>query len=75
MTLKPLIPHCRLVEEVKEKCNGISLENEAVYMNTVFEDFCTCVVKKGRGIEDKEPFVFHAVSGTFTCIGKHQALV
>ena len=44
-------------------------------MNTVFEDFCTCVVKKGRGIEDKEPFVFHAVSGTFTCIRKHRALV
>ncbi|KAL4217352.1 Mitochondrial 10-formyltetrahydrofolate dehydrogenase [Mactra antiquata] len=51
----------RLVEEVKEKCNGVSLENDDVYMNTVFEDFCTCVIKRGRGIEDKEPFVFDAV--------------
>ncbi|XP_052781416.1 cytosolic 10-formyltetrahydrofolate dehydrogenase-like [Mya arenaria] len=51
----------RLVEEVKEKCNGVSLENDDVYMNTVFEDFCTCVVKRGRGIEDKEPFEFEAV--------------
>lgn len=51
----------RLVEEVKEKCNGVSLENDDVYMNTMFEDFCTCVVKRGRGIEDKEPFEFHAV--------------
>ncbi|XP_060582139.1 cytosolic 10-formyltetrahydrofolate dehydrogenase-like isoform X2 [Ruditapes philippinarum] len=52
----------RLVEEVKEKCNGISLENDDVYMNTVFEDFCTCVIKRGRGIEDKEPFVFDSVN-------------
>ncbi|XP_052266666.1 cytosolic 10-formyltetrahydrofolate dehydrogenase-like isoform X1 [Dreissena polymorpha] len=51
----------RLVEEVKEKCNGVSLENDDVYMNTVFEDFCMCVVKRGRGIEEKEPFVFDAV--------------
>lgn len=51
----------RLVEEVKEKCNGVTLENDDVYMNTMFEDFCTCVVKRGRGIEDKEPFVFDSV--------------
>ncbi|KAK7476522.1 hypothetical protein BaRGS_00032270 [Batillaria attramentaria] len=51
----------RLVEEVREKCNDIRLQNEDVYMNTTFEDFFQCVVRRGRGIEDKEPFVFDAV--------------
>ncbi|KAK3610577.1 hypothetical protein CHS0354_009017 [Potamilus streckersoni] len=52
----------RLVEEVKQKCNGIKLENEDVYMNTVFEDFVNCVVKRGRGIVDKEEFKFTPVT-------------
>lgn len=51
----------RLVEEVKEKCNDIRLQTEDVYMNTTFEDFFQCVIRRGRGIEDKEPFVFDAV--------------
>ena len=54
----------RLVEEVKQSCS-VSLENEDVYMNTGFEDFTNCVVKRGRGIEDKEPFEFDAVSLSF----------
>ena len=52
----------RLVEEVKEKCNGVSLQNEDVYMNAGFEDFTSCVIRRFRGIEDKEPFTFDAVS-------------
>ncbi|KAL3853603.1 hypothetical protein ACJMK2_017137 [Sinanodonta woodiana] len=52
----------RLVEEVKQKCNGIKLENEDVYMNTVFEDFINCVVKRGRGIVDKEEFKYTPVT-------------
>ncbi|PVD24205.1 hypothetical protein C0Q70_14675 [Pomacea canaliculata] len=51
----------RLVEEVREKCNDIRLQNEDVYMNTTFEDFLNCVIRRGRGIEDKEPFEFDAV--------------
>ncbi|XP_071083635.1 cytosolic 10-formyltetrahydrofolate dehydrogenase-like isoform X2 [Haliotis cracherodii] len=51
----------RLVEEVREQCNDIRLLPEDVYMNTVFDDFTTCVIKRGRGIEDKEPFTFDAV--------------
>ena len=39
----------------------VKLVNEDVYMNTVFEDFFMCVVRRGRGIEDKEPFTFIAV--------------
>lgn len=51
----------RLVEEVKEKCNGVSLQNEDVYMNAGFEDFASCVIRRFRGIEDKEPFTYDAV--------------
>ena len=49
------------MEEVKEKCNGIALQNEDVYMNTSFEDFLNCVIRRGRGIEDKEEFTYDAV--------------
>ncbi|XP_050412601.1 cytosolic 10-formyltetrahydrofolate dehydrogenase isoform X2 [Patella vulgata] len=51
----------RLIEEVKEKCNDIRLATEDVYMNTVFEDFTNCVIRRGRGIEDKEELVFEPV--------------
>lgn len=50
------------MEEVKEKCNGTTLQTEDVYMNTTYEDFCSCVIRRSRGIMDKEPFVFDAVS-------------
>ena len=50
----------RLVEEVKQICS-VNLENDDVYMNTQFDDFTNCVIKRGRGIEDKEPFTFDAV--------------
>ncbi|XP_064632154.1 cytosolic 10-formyltetrahydrofolate dehydrogenase-like [Lineus longissimus] len=39
----------RLVEEVKDKCNGIVLQPEEVYMATTFADFVGAVVVKGRG--------------------------
>ena len=55
----------RLVEEVKQKCGGVRLENDDVYMNTEFEDFTSLVVRRGRGIEDKEPFTFDAVSSVW----------
>ncbi|XP_052084135.1 cytosolic 10-formyltetrahydrofolate dehydrogenase-like isoform X1 [Mytilus californianus] len=51
----------RLIEEIKQKCNGVALENEDVYMNTTFEDLSNCLVKRNRGIDDKEPLVFEAV--------------
>ncbi|XP_005090853.1 cytosolic 10-formyltetrahydrofolate dehydrogenase [Aplysia californica] len=50
----------RLVEEIKETCD-VKVVVEDVYMNTVFEDLVMCVIKRGRGIEDKEPFTFDAV--------------
>ncbi|XP_078001442.1 mitochondrial 10-formyltetrahydrofolate dehydrogenase-like isoform X2 [Glandiceps talaboti] len=50
----------RLVEEVKQKCNGIELQNEDVYMATTLEDFTQLVVRKGRGEGDAE-FTYDAV--------------
>ncbi|XP_078531172.1 mitochondrial 10-formyltetrahydrofolate dehydrogenase [Lissotriton helveticus] len=46
----------RLVEEIKQQCDGLELQNEDVYMATKFEDFIQMVVRKLRG-EDKEDFV------------------
>nr|DBA31003.1 TPA: hypothetical protein GDO54_006918 [Pyxicephalus adspersus] len=54
----------RLVEEIKQKCNGIELHNEDVYMATTFQDFIQMVVRKFRG-EDKEELVIDYVSDFF----------
>ncbi|KAF6087303.1 aldehyde dehydrogenase 1 family member L1 [Phyllostomus discolor] len=43
----------RLVEEVKELCDGVELENEDIYMATTFKDFIQLLVRKLRG-DDKE---------------------
>ncbi|XP_070557579.1 mitochondrial 10-formyltetrahydrofolate dehydrogenase-like isoform X2 [Ptychodera flava] len=50
----------RLVEEVKQKCNGIELQNEDVYMATTYEELVQLVVRKGRGEGDAE-FTYDAV--------------
>ncbi|XP_041058750.1 mitochondrial 10-formyltetrahydrofolate dehydrogenase isoform X2 [Carcharodon carcharias] len=44
----------RLVEEIKQKCSGLQLQNEDVYMSTKFEDFIQMVVKKLRGEDEEE---------------------
>ncbi|XP_064446967.1 cytosolic 10-formyltetrahydrofolate dehydrogenase isoform X2 [Mirounga angustirostris] len=43
----------RLVEEVKELCDELELENEDVYMATTFGDFIQLLVRKLRG-DDKD---------------------
>lgn len=62
-----LVPSCshafllfRLVEEVKEKCGGIELANEDVYMATSFKEFFALVVTTGRGGSGKD-FEYDAV--------------
>lgn len=50
----------RLVEEVKEKCPGIVLVNEDVYMATTFDEFVTKAVIVGRGGLEEE-FTYDAV--------------
>lgn len=41
------------MEEVKELCDGLELENEDVYMATTFGDFIQLLVRRLRG-DDKE---------------------
>uniref|UniRef100_A0A7N8WX78 10-formyltetrahydrofolate dehydrogenase n=1 Tax=Mastacembelus armatus TaxID=205130 RepID=A0A7N8WX78_9TELE len=43
----------RLVEELKQKCASVQLQNEDVYMATTFQDFIQMFVRKLRG-EDQE---------------------
>uniref|UniRef100_A0A4W3HKR1 10-formyltetrahydrofolate dehydrogenase n=1 Tax=Callorhinchus milii TaxID=7868 RepID=A0A4W3HKR1_CALMI len=47
----------RLVEEIKQKCNGFQLQNEDVYMATKFEEFIQMFVRKLRGEDGEEELV------------------
>ncbi|KAG7235822.1 hypothetical protein INR49_002121 [Caranx melampygus] len=47
----------RLVEEVKQKCAGVQLQNEDVYMSTTFQDFIQMFVRKLRGEDQEEEMV------------------
>uniref|UniRef100_A0A2K6F2J3 Aldehyde dehydrogenase 1 family member L1 n=2 Tax=Propithecus coquereli TaxID=379532 RepID=A0A2K6F2J3_PROCO len=51
----------RLVEEVKELCDDLELENEDVYMATTFGDFIQLLVRKLRGDEDDSQCAVHYV--------------
>jgi hypothetical protein len=53
---------CRLVEEVKELCDGLELENEDVYMATTFGDFIQLLVRKLRGEDGESECVINYVS-------------
>ncbi|XP_026314184.1 cytosolic 10-formyltetrahydrofolate dehydrogenase [Hyposmocoma kahamanoa] len=50
----------RLVEEVKDLGN-IELQNEDIYMNTTFEEFCTAAVFIGRGGNGAKEVVYEGV--------------
>ncbi|VFV40041.1 probable 10-formyltetrahydrofolate [Lynx pardinus] len=52
----------RLVEEIRQKCGGLQLQNEDVYLATKFEDFIQKVVRKLRGEESEEELVVDYVS-------------
>ncbi|XP_077957244.1 mitochondrial 10-formyltetrahydrofolate dehydrogenase isoform X2 [Gasterosteus aculeatus] len=47
----------RLVEEVKQKCAGVQLQNEDVYMASTFRDFIQMFVRKLRGEDQEEELV------------------
>lgn len=53
---------CRLVEEVKQKCAGVQLQTEDVYMSTTFQDFIQMFVRKLRGEDQEEELVVDYVS-------------
>uniref|UniRef100_A0A3B4XHF9 10-formyltetrahydrofolate dehydrogenase n=1 Tax=Seriola lalandi dorsalis TaxID=1841481 RepID=A0A3B4XHF9_SERLL len=52
----------RLVEEVKQKCAGVQLQNEDVYMSPSFQDFIQMFVRKLRGEDQEEELVIDYVS-------------
>uniref|UniRef100_A0A668AI18 10-formyltetrahydrofolate dehydrogenase n=1 Tax=Myripristis murdjan TaxID=586833 RepID=A0A668AI18_9TELE len=47
----------RLVEEVKQRCGGVQLQNEDVYMATTFQDFIQMFVRRLRGEDQEEELV------------------
>ncbi|XP_002711492.2 mitochondrial 10-formyltetrahydrofolate dehydrogenase [Oryctolagus cuniculus] len=52
----------RLVEEIRQKCGGLQLQNEDVYLATRFEDFIQKVVRKLRGEDQEAELVVDYVS-------------
>lgn len=53
---------CRLVEEIKQKCGGVQLQNEDVYMATSFQEFIQMFVRRLRGEDQEEELVINYVS-------------
>ncbi|XP_042566059.1 mitochondrial 10-formyltetrahydrofolate dehydrogenase isoform X2 [Clupea harengus] len=47
----------RLVEEMKQKCGGVELQTEDVYMATTFQDFIQMFVRRFRGEDQEEEMV------------------
>ncbi|KAJ8249986.1 hypothetical protein COCON_G00232020 [Conger conger] len=47
----------RLVEEIKQKCAGVELQNEDVYMATSFQDFIQMFVRRLRGEDQEEELI------------------
>ncbi|XP_036375979.1 mitochondrial 10-formyltetrahydrofolate dehydrogenase [Megalops cyprinoides] len=47
----------RLVEEIKQKCGSVELQNEDVYMATTFQDFIQMFVRRLRGEDQEEELV------------------
>ncbi|XP_066561352.1 mitochondrial 10-formyltetrahydrofolate dehydrogenase [Amia ocellicauda] len=52
----------RLVEEIKQKCDGLQMQNEDVYMATTFQDFIQVVVRRLRGEDMEEELVIDHVT-------------
>ncbi|XP_026083034.1 mitochondrial 10-formyltetrahydrofolate dehydrogenase-like [Carassius auratus] len=52
----------RLVEEVKQKCGGVQLQNEDVYMATTFQIFVQMFVRRLRGEDQEEELVIDYVT-------------
>ncbi|EDL21388.1 aldehyde dehydrogenase 1 family, member L2, isoform CRA_a, partial [Mus musculus] len=52
----------RLVEEIRQSCGGLQLQNEDVYMATKFGDFIQKVVRRLRGEDEEAEMVVDYVS-------------
>ncbi|KAJ6658879.1 hypothetical protein lerEdw1_019515 [Lerista edwardsae] len=55
----------RMIEEIKQKCGGLELQNEDVYMAPKFGDFIQVVVRKHRGEDKEEELIIDYVSCSF----------
>ncbi|KAH0616972.1 hypothetical protein JD844_028500 [Phrynosoma platyrhinos] len=52
----------RMIEQIKEKCGGLELQNEDVYMAPKLGDFIQMAVRKHRGEDQEEELVIDYVS-------------
>lgn len=52
----------RLVEEIKQKCADVQLQNEDVYMATSFQEFIQMFVRRLRGEDQEEELSVNYVS-------------
>lgn len=59
------------MEEIRQKCGGLQLQNEDVYMATKFEDFIQKVVRKLRGEEEEVELEVDYVSVSLMLNFKH----
>lgn len=59
------------MEEIRQKCGGLQLQNEDVYMATKFEDFIQKVVRKLRGEDEEVELVVDYVSVSLMLNFKH----
>lgn len=57
----------RVIEEIKQKCAGLELQNEDIYMVPKFGDFVQMVVRKHRGEDKEEELVIDYVSWFLKC--------
>lgn len=60
-----------MIEEIKQKCGGLELQNEDVYMAPKFGDFIQMVVRKHRGEDKEEELVINYVSWFFISLWFH----
>ena len=63
----------RLVEEVRERCQEVTLHNDDVYLATTLDEFVRVVILRLRG-EGDEDLKFDAVSFTL-CLLVHMYIV
>ncbi|XP_049740190.1 mitochondrial 10-formyltetrahydrofolate dehydrogenase [Elephas maximus indicus] len=52
----------RLIEEIRQKCGGLQLQSEDVYLATKFKDFIQKIVRKLRGEDQEAELVVDYVS-------------
>lgn len=58
------------MEEIRQKCGGLQLQNEDVYMARKFGDFIQKVVRRLRGEDQEAELVVDYVSVSLMCSSK-----